>query len=149
MIILGMLILGNLNKEATSQKSLGTPFWRIVISSGIVSTIFGFVNIVSSYIFRTRSLGVTARMVRAYGAVAPQKVDDVVSRSSSRRRRSFYLNRGDVLPSYNTTPRRTGGLNISAPMHADEEQFAKFNGAEELKRPDLAMHPALHDGEML
>ena len=45
MIIVGVSILGNLNKEATSQKSLGTPMWRIVIAAGILTSIFGIVNI--------------------------------------------------------------------------------------------------------
>ena len=47
MIILGVSILGNLNKEATSQKSLGKSMWQCVISSGIVNSIMGFVNIFS------------------------------------------------------------------------------------------------------
>jgi hypothetical protein len=47
MLALGNNILGNMNKEATSQKSLGLPFWRLVIASGIVVFIFGFVNIVA------------------------------------------------------------------------------------------------------
>lgn len=70
MIVLGTNILGNLNKEATSQKSLGLAFWRIVISSGIVVLIMGFVNVATTYIFRDTRLGVTARQVRSKGAVA-------------------------------------------------------------------------------
>lgn len=46
MIVVGVSILGNLNKEATSQESLGLPFWRIVISSGIIAVVLGVVNIV-------------------------------------------------------------------------------------------------------
>jgi len=80
MIILGISILGNLNKEATSEKSLGLAFWRIVISAGIVVTVIGTVNIFASYIFRERRLGVTARQVRSYGAVASQKA---ITRSGS------------------------------------------------------------------
>ena len=45
MITLGVSTLGNLNKEATSQKSLGTPMWRCVISAGVLTCIFGAVNI--------------------------------------------------------------------------------------------------------
>ena len=191
MIVVGVSILGNLNKEATSQESLGLPFWRIVISSGIVTVVLGVVNIVvvspflfvpfsfdefsfylvldlppktgltvyfQSFIFRTPSLGVTSRMIRSYGAVAPQKVDDIVRRSpSGRHRRSFHLNRTDTLPSYHTSPKTTqmsstnpntcaGGLNISAPLNVDQNQFAKFNGSDEVKRPDLACHPALQGG---
>ena len=45
MLILGVSILGNLNKEATSQDNMGTPMWRCVISSGIITCIFGVANI--------------------------------------------------------------------------------------------------------
>lgn len=47
MIFLGISILGNLNKEATSQKSLGLPFWRVVIASGIVILVMGPINILA------------------------------------------------------------------------------------------------------
>ncbi len=47
MIVLGVSLLGNLNKQATSQESLGLPFWRIVISSGILILILGVLNIIS------------------------------------------------------------------------------------------------------
>ncbi|TKA63509.1 hypothetical protein B0A49_04536 [Cryomyces minteri] len=70
MIVLGLNILGNLNKDAVSQKDLGLAFWRIVIGSGIVVFILGFFNILASYVFRDSSLRVTARQVRAKGAVA-------------------------------------------------------------------------------
>lgn len=45
MIMLGVNILGNLNKEATSQLSLGISFWRIVIGSGIIVLVLGFLNV--------------------------------------------------------------------------------------------------------
>lgn len=47
MISLGNSILGNLNKNATSQESLGLPFWRLVIASGIIVLVMGFVNILA------------------------------------------------------------------------------------------------------
>jgi hypothetical protein len=46
MIALGVSTLGNLNKEATSQQSLGTAFWRIVIAGGILVAILGILNII-------------------------------------------------------------------------------------------------------
>ena len=70
MVVLGINLLGNLNKKATSQKSIGLAFWRIVIGSGIVIFILGWVNFVASYVFRDRGQGITARQVRAHGAVA-------------------------------------------------------------------------------
>lgn len=45
MLLLGNDVLGNLNKQATSQKSLGLAFWRIVIAAGIVVIIMGAINL--------------------------------------------------------------------------------------------------------
>ncbi|MCJ1481617.1 hypothetical protein MMC06_001776 [Schaereria dolodes] len=148
MIVTGVSILGNLNKEATSQKSLGLSFWQIVISSGILVSILGVANVFASYIFRNRALGVTARMVRSYGAVAPHKVDDVL-RSKSGRRRSFHLGRSDTLPSYHTSPKPETRMNISAPVNVDQGQFTKFKGSDEVQRPDIAHHPALYGERMV
>ncbi|MCJ1298916.1 hypothetical protein MMC08_001707 [Hypocenomyce scalaris] len=151
MIIVGVGILGNLNKQATSEQSLGLAFWRIVISSGIVVVVLGVINIFANYIFRNTSQGVTARMVRAYGAVAPQKVDVYRSGTSSTGRKSFHLGRSDTLPSYHPPETRQQQqqparipMTISAPMNVDQGQFAKFQGSAEVGKPDLAHHPALY-----
>jgi hypothetical protein len=56
MIILGINILGNLNKEATSEESLGLAFWRIVIGSGIIVFVIGFLNILAVRTFHVHSL---------------------------------------------------------------------------------------------
>ena len=53
MIVLGINMLGNLNKQATSQESLGMAFWRMVIGSGIVIFILGWVNLIA---VRTRAV---------------------------------------------------------------------------------------------
>lgn len=84
MLALGTLILGNLNKEATSEDSLGTSCWQLLIASGIVTSIFGLINIVANYLFRKKKLGVSARMVRAYGASAPQHAADIYANSGAR-----------------------------------------------------------------
>ena len=47
MIVLGVSILGNMNKQATSQASLGLPYWRIVISTGILVAILGILNVIA------------------------------------------------------------------------------------------------------
>jgi hypothetical protein len=47
MIAIGLNMLGNMNKEATSQKSLGMPFWRLLVASGILSIVIGFFNVVA------------------------------------------------------------------------------------------------------
>ena len=47
MFILGFNILGHLNKDATSVENLGLALWRLVIASGILSSIMGVANIVA------------------------------------------------------------------------------------------------------
>ncbi|MCJ1448889.1 MAG: hypothetical protein MMC23_009408 [Stictis urceolatum] len=164
MCVIGVHILGNLNKEATSQKNLGMSFWQIVISSGILVCIIGVFNIIASYVFRKKSLNVTARMVRAYGAVASQKAADIVAvpppsshagsstyspSVHSNTARSYGPDAG--LPSYHgpemqrsdTTNSRLG-LSISRPVNHDPEQFAKFQESEEIRKPDPAAHPAFN-----
>ncbi|KAL8746728.1 MAG: hypothetical protein Q9190_001286 [Brigantiaea leucoxantha] len=149
MIVTGVSILGNLNKEATSQKSLGTSYWRIVIASGILTVLFGVVNIFASYVFRQKKLGVTARQVRAHGATAAQKLPLPVSMANTpltgslhradTKHKPFQLGRSDTSPIYpsNQTlvsdPRR----NISAPLRFDDD-------SESVGKPDLAHHPAMN-----
>lgn len=47
MIVLGLNMLGNMNKEATSKESLGLPFWRLLVASGILALIIGTFNIIA------------------------------------------------------------------------------------------------------
>jgi hypothetical protein len=47
MIVLGFNILGNLNKAATSVQLLGLPMWRVVISSGVLSSVMGLFNVIA------------------------------------------------------------------------------------------------------
>ncbi|KIW98305.1 uncharacterized protein Z519_01889 [Cladophialophora bantiana CBS 173.52] len=104
MIFLGNSLLGNLNKHATSQESLGLPFWRLVIAAGIIVFVMGFINLFASYIFRDTKAHLTARQVRSHGAVASHKADVEAStpKPPSRKShyRSFFLGKRDSLPSY-------------------------------------------------
>lgn len=47
MLVLGVTMLGNLNKPATTQEALGISIWRMVISSGIIVFVLGFLNILA------------------------------------------------------------------------------------------------------
>lgn len=69
MMVIGLNLLGNMNKEATSQKSLTMPFWRLLVASGILAFVIGFFNVVASFIFRDKARNITARMVRSRGAM--------------------------------------------------------------------------------
>ncbi|KAJ5570417.1 uncharacterized protein N7459_009847 [Penicillium hispanicum] len=156
MMILGVSGLGNLNTEAMSQKSLSLAFWRIVISAGILAMVMSVINIVATFIFTNREAGVSARHVRAYGAVAPQKV---VSRTSSRRSFQLSLKREDVLPTYSPQPalkraskRLTARfpLKISSPLNPinmNDAASSKYSrDSTEIKMPDPALHPANYSG---
>ena len=55
MMVLGILILGNLNKSATSRESLGLSFWQVVISGGILTLFMGVVNLFAVSTFFTPS----------------------------------------------------------------------------------------------
>ncbi|KAJ8610304.1 hypothetical protein MRB53_038600 [Persea americana] len=68
--LLGCYVLGNLNEPELSFDRMGHAYWRIVVGAGIVAMIMGIFNVIASYIFRSTALDVTAREVRAKGAVA-------------------------------------------------------------------------------
>ncbi|RMZ75881.1 hypothetical protein DV738_g5221, partial [Chaetothyriales sp. CBS 135597] len=128
MIALGNSILGQLNKEATSQESLGLAFWRVVIAAGVIVLVMGFVNVLASYVFRDTKTHLTARQVRSHGAVASHKADvesDPRTPNPNRRTRyrSFFLGQKRTsLPSYYSQSQsrsNTGGekgYDISSPI---------------------------------
>ena len=82
-ILLGNGVLANLNKQNASQESLGMAFWRLIIASGIVIFVMGFVNILASFIFRDTAMSLTARQVRSNGATAGHKLEVESSYGSS------------------------------------------------------------------
>jgi hypothetical protein len=170
MTILGVSVLGDLNKPSSRQDALGLAFWRIIISAGILSLIMSLINLIAvrppctppsvssvssanpvhfqqSFVFADKESGVSARHVRSYGAVAPHKVDRVSSQNSQR---SFKLglDRQDSLPTYRSprpTSVRKGArfpLKISAPI-SDHESFPKSPKESDIVAPDLAHHPAM------
>lgn len=47
MVVLGVNVMGNLNKPSGTQEELGLPFWRIVIGSGIIVFILGWINLIA------------------------------------------------------------------------------------------------------
>lgn len=73
MMVIGLNLLGNMNKQATSQESLGLPFWRLLLASGILAIVIGFFNVISSFVFRDKARNITARRVRSRGAMSLQE----------------------------------------------------------------------------
>ncbi|KAL4963230.1 uncharacterized protein BDV14DRAFT_92724 [Aspergillus stella-maris] len=155
MLILGIATLGDLNTPATSQEELGLTFWRIIISAGILALVLSAVNVGANFAFADRDIGVSARHVRIYGAVAPHKV---ASRTGSTRSFQLSYKREDGLPSYSTASpiqRRTSTasmpripVKISPPLNpmrmASNAASSKYSRDESgVATPDLAYHPAL------
>jgi hypothetical protein len=47
MMIMGIAVLGDLNKSTASDTALGLAFWRIVVSAGILAIIMSTVNVLA------------------------------------------------------------------------------------------------------
>ena len=47
MMIVGVAVLGDLNKATASDTALGLAFWRIVVSAGILAIIMSVVNVLT------------------------------------------------------------------------------------------------------
>ncbi|KAK2861384.1 hypothetical protein FQN49_004257 [Arthroderma sp. PD_2] len=162
MVLLGISTLGDLNNQATSKGKIGLPFWRLILGAGIVSVVIGSINIGVSFVFRDSDLGVSARHVRARGAVATQ---EAVSRKDSYK--SFQLSRKGSLPTYSSStssPRSASvrhpprfPVRISSPiMNIPEESTRspitpRSPTASDLSvpnpnltAPNLAHHPAMY-----
>lgn len=187
MVVLGVSTLGNLNKSATSEASLGLPFWRLVIAAGIIVSIMGIANIFAvrrtvtnvhshntdqilwsqSWIFGNRREGYTARHVRRYGAVAPQKVECLERQDSTRSRAasSKYLSRANSLPSYcsrSGTMRSSDGRRTPSGQSqgSASQRFPVISGpysqepevkspVVDIQAPNLAHHPAMYSGPVI
>ncbi|PQE26296.1 Structure-specific endonuclease subunit slx4 protein [Rutstroemia sp. NJR-2017a BBW] len=147
MIALGFNILGNLNKAATSVQTLGLPMWRVVISSGVLSSVMGLFNIIASYVFSEKNR--TARQIRSHGAAKPTDIYEKPFRLSSQAIE-------ESLPSYNaeSTERRKPRFSlrfpirhsqISKPFHSEPVPQARSSPiVPEIQRPESALHPANH-----
>lgn len=181
MMIIGVSTLGNLNADSMSQKDLGMTFWRIVLSAGILGMVMSVINLltvsqihsnscprrlvlillVKTFVFSDSEAGVSARHIRAFGAVAPQKlVSRSISRTSSRRSLQLSLKREDTtLPGYTREPasafkrasRRLTTrfpLKISSPLRPpvqnDSASSRYSRETAEVKMPDPAHHPAMN-----
>ncbi|KAL3427663.1 hypothetical protein PVAG01_01172 [Phlyctema vagabunda] len=153
MIVLGFNILGNLNKPATSVENLGLPFWRVVISSGILTAVVGVFNIIATIVFSDSKQGISGRQVRSHGATAPKELPFSKAYSLSSHGGST-KSRPSVQTSQPEERRRTKfGIKlpirisgISRPVPADPEQFSKWETrsspvAPEIRRPPTALHP--------
>ncbi|EHK98000.1 hypothetical protein M7I_6233 [Glarea lozoyensis 74030] len=160
MVILGFNTLGNLNKQATSVENLGLALWRIVIAAGVLSSLIGLANIITTFIFSNIKLGITGRMVRENGATAAPKNNDSPRNSYSFSRSASMSKENTILPSYQapTSPedRRRSRFGLKFPIRMSgigkpmptSEHVSQWDDRSspivpDVKRPDTALHPAL------
>ncbi|KAF2471575.1 uncharacterized protein BDR25DRAFT_285079 [Lindgomyces ingoldianus] len=132
MMVLGLNLLGNMNKEATSQKSLGMPFWRLLLASGVLAIVIGFFNVVASYVFCDKSRHITARRVRSHGAITLSENGDVESDPKALSVTTHHT--GSSCSRTGTPPCRMGTppINLGTPQHltaspCKESRFSQFN----------------------
>ncbi|TAQ91484.1 hypothetical protein B7494_g249 [Chlorociboria aeruginascens] len=160
MLSIGCVVLGNLNKSATSIENLGLPLWRVVISSGILACIMGFANIIGTFVFCDNKQGITGRQVRSHGAAIPKEPS---GKSFSLSSGSVHRPASPVLPSYHTTSedRRRSRFGLKFPIRlsgiskattTNQTHFPKWDSrsspvAPEVQRPPTALHPAYHPTE--
>lgn len=109
-----------------------------------------------SFIFTDRDAGVSARHVRVYGAVAPQKV---VTRNGSQRSLQLGLKREDSLPTYtsHSPVKRQPSmrsmsrfpLKISRPVNMNDAASSKYSrDSSGVAIPNLAHHPAMQSNQV-
>ncbi|KAI8934397.1 hypothetical protein NX059_009133 [Plenodomus lindquistii] len=106
MMVIGLNMLGNMNKQATSQESLGMPFWRLLVASGILAIVIGFFNVVASFIFRDKARNITARRVRSRGAMTLHEDIETASSSYDPKHKAFTI-----------TTHHTGSTSSRTNMH--------------------------------
>ena len=153
--VLGFNMLGNMNKEATSQHSLGLPFWRLLVASGILAIVIGIFNIIASYVFRDNARHITARLVRSKGAISlteeheiPMQIDTedklrafTISTHHTGSTNSRY---GGSPPMRIATPRVDMGS--PQPGHASPSRFSQFdfNPLHAFKNARTSILPSYH-----
>jgi hypothetical protein len=151
MIIMGSHTLGELSDARNSPETMSLPFWRLCIGSGVVSIFFGFVNILTSWLYGNKN-GLCARNVRSNGATADNDNNNDYhdDKLPSYRSESFK----DTRKSRFTMFGRGGKPNISGPIRHDIEQGddcpVDNRGSPVipgLQRPPTLMHPAVRASE--
>jgi hypothetical protein len=70
LVFLAVDLLGKLNADEYSTTNLSLPFWRLCLASAVLCFVFGFLNLLSTLIFREHDSDVTDRLIRTSGRLA-------------------------------------------------------------------------------
>merc|ERR1712137_1525787 len=138
MILLGSSILRNLREEIVKKGgveyrvdlgSMGTALWPLVLSSGILSLLFGYFNIIATYVFCDKAQGITGRQIRMHRNLALATKPDslkVFSMSSGQKYQSSF----STLPYYKS-PKERGRSRFRLPLSIVKSKEAPNNRDEE------------------
>lgn len=66
LLFLGFDVLSFLAKADTNAKTLGKDFYRMVQAAGFMTLVMVIVNIIVTFLFQKRQLGLSARQVRGF-----------------------------------------------------------------------------------
>ncbi|KAF2441497.1 hypothetical protein P171DRAFT_73065 [Karstenula rhodostoma CBS 690.94] len=153
MTVLGLNMLGNMNKEATSQKSLGLPFWRLLLASGILAIVIGFFNVVASFVFRDKARHITARRVRSKGAITLTEEPPMDWETESKLKAfTISTHHTGTTSRTGTPPMRIGTppVDMGSPQPASPEQnrFSQFdfNPLRAFRTARQSVLPSYHSG---
>ena len=154
MIVDGCMVLANLNSSNASADAYGSSFFQIIEAGGILAFVMGILNIIVSYVFRDRKIGVTARMVRRSGATAAQQVANDIHwqtqergtprtiERSSPSMRTVVSSASDQLPLHNSGARSYTASIYSQATAAAPADFQANEGKGVPEMPPVSAHPA-------
>ncbi|KAK5989339.1 hypothetical protein PT974_10854 [Cladobotryum mycophilum] len=154
MLIIGCNVLGALNRSEEDSKKLNGPFSSLVLAAGILSFVFGVLNILCSFVWCDRKEGITSRDIRANGSLAQAQREYVPdyesSHTSSLRNEKTRSKFKSMFWKKEEAPQSAGRPEISRPYYNhpthDVERDAGLDDRASpiiptIKRPDTALHP--------
>lgn len=151
MLMMGSHILGKLSDDRFTQDKMGVIFWNVCMAAGILSYIFGFTNVITSWWFGKRQ-GRNVRTFRNTGAIEPEENwHGSDSYSTSKTSRSSHKEKSRSIFNPFGKSRKP---QISGPMPSDdmEKGYAPMDRgsplAPEIQRPPTLQHPAIRRGSI-
>ncbi|KAL5588570.1 hypothetical protein FOBRF1_015098 [Fusarium oxysporum] len=168
LLLIGTNLLGKLNSSDYGRDDLGLPFWRLIISAGILTCTFGVMNLICTFVFR--GVNVNARKIRSNGSLAD---DESFGKSQSNYsasftnedrpkntfKRFFWDRKNEPIPRRPTisqpiTRERDLERNAPPPPHYEHQEPSSLSRQShdsgedrrspivpEVRRPDTALHP--------
>ncbi|KAI1506545.1 hypothetical protein F5X99DRAFT_7313 [Biscogniauxia marginata] len=165
MFLIGCHLLGALSDDTYTDDSVPAQVGQVIMGAGIIALAFGIINVLTSFAFKNRDSGVSAREVRNNGAITQDVTyrDDYSSHRSNSVRKE---KKGKKEKKEKKERRRTSIFDfakdrkpkISRPIPRDIEQGydeCRYDECPDdrsspiipdVQRPPSALHPAFNTG---